>query len=535
MSVGRRRWVLLAALASTAVGALCAVSWVVWTYERHTLEQQAFGALERQLELANWQIDAAIAPLLAAETARPAEHYRALYPTDEALAPAGGPVSGGLVLVPSPLLVRRDRYSILHFQWTAADGWSSPQLPPDEHRGVVLERGWTDEATLVADTRRLRSLADDDLGPFLRDRLQAPRDDATPGPIAALVPPGSDGDGQPRLLLARRSGDAVQGLWFDWPALRQRLRNAIDLGPDQLSLELARSPLGTAEPGTARLANLPVILRLTEPPPPPPGWSSTRRVLLLAWIGFLTTLGATVVALWTAWELSARRGRFATAVTHELRTPLTTFCLYSQLLADGAVADEQARGEYHRTLVRESERLRRVVDNVLTHARIEGRRAGLARERVALRALLDDLLPTLESRALEGGLCFEATDPRALDASVAVETDAQAVEQILLNLVDNAVKYAGDGELPELRVDVTVDARAVRVRVTDGGPGIPRDIERRLFQPYARGERAVAARAPGVGLGLALARELARELGGDVRLVPTATGASFELRLPRAA
>ncbi|QDU67819.1 sensor histidine kinase [Engelhardtia mirabilis] len=537
MNLGRRRWILLAALTAVSVGALFAVSWVVMTYERHTLDTRRFNDLQRELDESTWRADAAIAPLLATESARPDEHYEAFYITDQALTREGEPLPGGKILVPSPLLVKPDRYAILHFAWNEASGWTSPQLPAPEFHRDAIERGWTDAASIERAALLLRDLADPDLATFLMERLSPSRVEGSSGPIAAVVPPGRDQQGRLRLLLARRSGDepaGIQGVWFDWPALRQRLRNATHFDERELRLELLEQPRGEIEPGTSRMANLPVLLKLNAVPPPPPGWSTTRRVLTLAWIGFLATVGATVVALWTAWELSARRGRFASAVTHELRTPLTTFCMYSQMLADGVVSTDEARADYHRTLVTEAERLRRVVDNVLTHSRIEGRRAGLARERVPLRALLDVILPRLEERALEGGLCFDATDPRSIAPEVELVTDRQAVEQILMNLVDNSVKYGASGADPELKIELQVSDRAVRVRVSDNGPGIPRDISRRLFEPYARSERAVESRAPGVGLGLALARGLARELGGDLRRLPADVGASFELRLPRA-
>ena len=99
MNVGRRRWILLAVMSAVAVGALVAISWIVLTYERHTHATQEFNELQRQLDLATWQVDAAIAPLLAGESARPDEHYRAFYQTDEALTQDGAATTGTEILV----------------------------------------------------------------------------------------------------------------------------------------------------------------------------------------------------------------------------------------------------------------------------------------------------------------------------------------------------------------------------------------------------------------------------------------------------
>lgn len=119
------------------------------------------------------------------------------------------------------------------------------------------------------------------------------------------------------------------------------------------------------------------------------------------------------------------------------------------------------------------------------------------------------------------------------DAGAAeVRIDPTAAEQILFNLVDNAAKYAPSEEHPRIVLSVRRDGREVELRVRDFGPGIPADERRKVFEPFAKADAHAAGTQPGVGLGLALCRRLARQMGGDLRLEAASPGAAFVLTLP---
>ena len=123
--------------------------------------------------------------------------------------------------------------------------------------------------------------------------------------------------------------------------------------------------------------------------------------------------------------------------------------------------------------------------------------------------------------------------PEAKSESEAL-ADPSAVEQVLFNLVDNACKYAADAQDKSLRLTVSKkspSARQIEIRLVDRGPGVAPAAQRRLFQAFRKSAQDAAHSAPGVGLGLALCRRLARELGGDLRYEPTADGACFVLSL----
>lgn len=352
------------------------------------------------------------------------------------------------------------------------------------------------------------------------------------------------GDGE--LVLVRDvSVDGVayrQGVWLDWPALRDELLAAQrDLFPTS-TLEPIRSGAAPADPADAarRLATVPVryvpggAWALPAETMTPARWS-----LLVTWVAVLAAAVAIGVVLHASIGLSERRGKFVSAVTHELRTPLTTFRLYAQMLADGMVSDEGARAEYLDTLKRESGRLSGIVENVLEYARLSRRAAGRPQAvgPIAPEDLLVRLRPTLSRRAEQGGMdLIVSADLDGARGRVA-HVDPQSVERILTNLVDNACKYAAAEGAEDADTRVHLDVRAaageLEMLVADYGPGVAPADRAQIFGEFRRGAGGERADRSGLGLGLALSRGLAREAGGDLRLVRRrGHGAEFLLTLP---
>jgi signal transduction histidine kinase len=322
----------------------------------------------------------------------------------------------------------------------------------------------------------------------------------------------------------------VQGCWIDWPELRaQLLASIVDLLPQA---QLAPVHGGAASTPGLALASLPVRLLPGRIPEQPLGNPVLRLSLLFIWSCVLLASLAAGLLLHQALSLSQRRGAFVSAVTHELRTPLTTFRLYTEMLVEGMASDEKTRTEFLQTLQRESDRLDHLVKNVLAYARLEGNRTSATLEEVRVADLMAKAGGRLGARTEEAGVRFEVRMDETTQNAV-VRTDASAVEQILFNLVDNAAKYAHAGSDPRIELSVEAGKKQVELRVRDYGPGISRSQRRRLFQPFSKSAVDAAGRAPGVGLGLALSRRLARSLGGDLVLDPSATpGACFVLKLP---
>lgn len=331
----------------------------------------------------------------------------------------------------------------------------------------------------------------------------------------------------------------IQGFWVDWPALRQSLLSGVSARfpngrPDLVPLFAMRR--GTTLQGA--LASLPALLVIRDLPEAVlPTWSYIRSTLLVAWLAVVGGLVAAGWSLRAAHQLSDRRGRFVSAVTHELRTPLTTFCMYSEMLAKGMVADADAQREYHQTLHTEAERLRRIVDDVLAYARLDDGRSAPRIERRAVADVVEQVREALEQRASSGGKRLETVVTEAVAAHEA-DVDLDAVELILANLVDNACKYSREASDPRIdfRAELVTDrgTRHIELSIRDYGPGIPDGAERDVFEAFRRAAGDRAGEIPGIGLGLSLARGMARRMGGDVVLLPTPEGggAAFGLRLP---
>jgi signal transduction histidine kinase len=152
---------------------------------------------------------------------------------------------------------------------------------------------------------------------------------------------------------------------------------------------------------------------------------------------------------------------------------------------------------------------------------------------VTVGELIERLSSSLNRQAERCGASLAVEDPGAM-AGLRVSADPSAVEQIMSNLVDNACKY-GCGDDGRVHLQATSDGRSVVLTVRDHGPGIARGEARRIFRPFRKSAQEAARSAPGVGLGLALSRELARRMGGDLRLAnPGHPGACFVLSLPQA-
>ncbi|MEO0651493.1 MAG: HAMP domain-containing sensor histidine kinase [Planctomycetota bacterium] len=530
----RRRWWVFALAAAAALAALATVTWIVIEQQRFQAEQRALQERQMQLETAARQMQSAMLPILGAESTRAPREWKSIFEDVALIGPEGQNLEGGNPVVPSPLLGPPATFFRLYFEWAPETGFRSPHLPREAIRATLIERQWTHPDWLLEAERRLDELRTGAVQDWLADYAVAHPPSADSDLMRPEIVPLAESD-QPALMLLRSVPDPprIQGVVVDWPLLRSRILD--DKSGLVRDARLITEPLESATPDetSASLAPIPVQIELDADPPLPPPFYATRALIVAAWAGTLVGLAALAVALASAVRESARRGRFASIVSHELRTPLTTFRMVSEMLARDMVDDAQARQEYFDTLVRESERLQRVVDNVLQHTRVEQRRASLGVDRHSLAALLERVLPPLERHALAGGLLFDAEDPRAIDAQVIVRTDPSAVEQILLNLVDNAVKYAGEADPPFLRVRIKLREREVAIRVEDEGPGVPADQRERLFRPFERLERT--SHLPGLGLGLPLARGLARDAGGDLVLLDAepSSGARFELTLPR--
>ncbi|MFA6959756.1 MAG: HAMP domain-containing sensor histidine kinase [Opitutaceae bacterium] len=228
-------------------------------------------------------------------------------------------------------------------------------------------------------------------------------------------------------------------------------------------------------------------------------------------------------------EDAAQKTSFVANVSHEFKTPLTTIRLYAELLEQGRVKDADKRAEYLATIGRETKRLARLVNNVLDFSRLEQGRKRFDLAKIDLVAELTGLLEMHTPRMAEAGLTVRS---ELAQGSLSVRTDRDALGQIFINLLDNACKYAVSGG--EVVVSLAVGSSGgARLIVADRGPGVPAEHRGRIFEKFHRVDDTLTAEKAGAGLGLSIARQLARGLGGDLRYADRkGGGAEFILDLP---
>jgi signal transduction histidine kinase len=226
-------------------------------------------------------------------------------------------------------------------------------------------------------------------------------------------------------------------------------------------------------------------------------------------------------------ELARLRADFTSSVSHELRTPLTQILLYGETLELGRLASDDERRQAVGVIVQEARRLAHLVENVLQYSRAERRGTLVRPERRALAPLIREIVERFAPLAGTAAVRLRAE----LDDAVAASVDADALHQILLNLLDNAVRHGGEAGPITVRLGLR-EGRA-RLEVEDHGPGVPAEMRERIWEPFVRLDRHPAV--PGSGIGLAVVRDLVRAHGGECAVEQGQSGgARFVVELPGA-
>jgi|GEM_PF-1572824 len=391
------------------------------------------------------------------------------------------------------------------------------------------------------DDRRQRLRAAADLALETESVLRGAADDPRGRP--ALRDPGKT------LVYRRRPDGSVVGFAFDDRALEQ-VAGAVELPIDnpvattravierdgrplQGVRTLASASFGTLLPHL----NLALVNDLSRPDPLDVivAERGRRHLLLTGGLATLLLLGlvATIRSAARERELARLKSDFVSTVSHELKTPLTSIRMFAEMLREGVSGGDQEReARYQAIIVRESERLGLLIANVLDYSQVE---RGVVRYERRLEEVADvvrDALETFgrlgEGEAGEVDVALEVDDPTAH-----FDVDRAVVVQCLLNVLSNAVKYAGRDK--PIRIRVRRKGARVDISVSDSGPGIPRREQARVFREFYRAPEAYAAGVEGTGLGLALVKRHVEGLGGRVALDSSAgRGATFTLSFPAA-
>jgi two-component system phosphate regulon sensor histidine kinase PhoR len=227
-------------------------------------------------------------------------------------------------------------------------------------------------------------------------------------------------------------------------------------------------------------------------------------------------------------RLETLRRDFIANVSHELRTPVTAIRSAGDTIRDIAINDPQALPRFIDIIVRNAERLGSLLEDILELSRIESRALHLVLEPVEVGSLLSQVAGLFRERAERKGLQLQVT----VDASPQyVQADRRAFENVLTNLIDNAVKYSGSGAV--IRIGGDNAGGQVRVMVEDTGPGIDPAHLPRLFERFYRVDAGRSRELGGTGLGLSIVKHLVEAMGSQVRVESTpGVGSRFYFNLP---
>ncbi len=221
----------------------------------------------------------------------------------------------------------------------------------------------------------------------------------------------------------------------------------------------------------------------------------------------------------------ATRRDFVANASHELRTPISAIRAAAETLQDGGIDDPAAARSFIDIIVRHAERLARLTQDLLDLSRIESRQWKLEQVPVEVRPLSRQALELLARPAREKALELVQDVPEG----VVVRADPRALEQVLVNLVDNAVKYTGAGSVT---VGAERDDPEWVISVRDTGPGIERHHLPRIFERFYRIDPGRSREQGGTGLGLAIVKHLVQGMGGEVGVESGSGGSRFWVRLP---
>ena len=230
---------------------------------------------------------------------------------------------------------------------------------------------------------------------------------------------------------------------------------------------------------------------------------------------------------------SANRAKaaFLASMSHELRTPLQAALGFAQLIRSGLygpITPDQA--EILGRVERSQTHLTRLIDDILDFARLEAGRIRMNVEDVSVGEVIMQLGPLVEQQAAKKGIDLQLSKP---ESPVVVTADRHRLQQILVNLVGNAIKFTPSSRI--IRVAAGTEGEMARIRVSDNGPGIPADRLQSIFEPFVQVNEGHTRTHAGVGLGLAISRDLARAMGGDLTVESElGAGSTFYVTLPLA-
>ena len=284
---------------------------------------------------------------------------------------------------------------------------------------------------------------------------------------------------------------------------------------------------------SAPLSDLELIFSITRLPAGPGAvviyWlSAALAVILCGGFFLLYRLGLRQI------ELTRQQQDFVSAVSHELKTPLTSIRMYGEMLRAGWANDEK-RAEYYDYIYNESERLSRLINNVLQLARMTRNELQVNPKTVGVEELMDMIRSKVASQIEQTGFTLKLhCDQDATQARVLV--DADYFTQIIINLVDNSIKFSSKATAKAIDIHCRLELNNVVFNnvvfaVRDYGPGVGKDQMKKIFKLFYRSENELTRETVGTGIGLALVQQLAEAMKARVDVINRDPGAEFRLLL----
>ena len=227
---------------------------------------------------------------------------------------------------------------------------------------------------------------------------------------------------------------------------------------------------------------------------------------------FLLGLFAIYKSAQTLVDLSERRARFVSSVTHELKTPLTNIRMYIEMLAQGIAKDTEREQEYFQIIDSEGSRLTRLINNVLDLAKLEKKQRILDLQPGTFEEVVAEVQTVMQAKLQQEGytLTFKQEGTRPFNY------DREAMIQVLINLIENSLKFGRASVRKEILIRTYEDGRWVKIAVSDCGPGIPRRALKKIFDDFYRVDNSLTQTTRGTGIGLALVKKFIHLMGGCV-------------------
>ncbi|MBI5552426.1 MAG: HAMP domain-containing histidine kinase [Desulfobacterales bacterium] len=261
--------------------------------------------------------------------------------------------------------------------------------------------------------------------------------------------------------------------------------------------------------------------------------SPARRLLNAALIALVAIMILGLLAIYqsvqTVVDLSERRSQFVSAVTHELKTPLTNIRMYVEMLEQGIAATPEREQTYLGIIGSESARLSRLINNVLELSRLEKKQRQVNMQPGRLEEVLAEVRAVMAPKLAQEG--FELIVQA--DSLLEFAFDREALLQILINLVENSIKFGRTASQRRITISARIEGEEARIAVADTGPGIAKGALKKVFDDFYRADNALTRTTSGTGIGLALVRKLTQAMGGRVAAANNAgSGCTITVSLP---